>query len=659
MFYGFTNPVNIVASGSGSTGWFTVDVSSYVPAGATGVALYAVDTIGGYAASARPTGSSFNVAYRIGISGKSYLYAKLNANSQFDFYRNNTSIAVYLVGYFYENDNFLSNLVNKTPSTSESWQTVTCSEVPDGTKAVVFLYINSYYSDLAGGIRPVGSTIGTQYMAAYYGNFVVVTLNSSKQVEIYTQNSTYLKFYLGGYLKDGTFYSTPENYNKAPSTIGSWQNVTISEMDSGGAAFLHMYGGSISYGLRRPGSSDTNTSNFNAQGSYNTGVCGTDTSKVVQIYRESTSFLNMYLMGWTQSLPVTPQNLSATSVSDSQINLAWDVIAAEYSSVEVHEGTLETNTSLLQTLSSGATSYSRTGLSERVARFYKVRGVNEYGNGPFSSVVLGKTKALLKIQDAQGGPGVIDANNQPISGAKVFVKDAFTQELLAVLTTDASGKAQTAIASWPRMLVIDFDPGRSNKTITVFSDNFTSLSSNWVKLGGGGTASIVSDANASDGYALEASGYVWYEHSQNIAVDPNALYRIRAKIRQVQDPTSGGKNIYVGVSGVASDGTTRVTVHGQNSWANQHYFAAFADTLAVGSTYTEFVGYFWGFGTPAGGKKPSRTAPGLLYPQIAYIRPVFVLNYDGGNGIARIDYVIIEKVSSDEAKTTSKNHIIL
>jgi hypothetical protein len=640
----------------GSTGWVTRDVSSYVPVGATGVALYAVNsnTTGASPAGARPTGSSFNVDYWVASAGKSYLYAKLNANRQFDFYRNEAYISAYLVGYFYDNDDFLSSPVDKTPSTAGSWQTVTCSEVPDGTKAVIFFHKNySVGSSYSWGIRPVGSTLGTKTITPNFGNFTVITLNTSKQVEIYCGNTTDIRFHLVGYIKDGTFYSTPESYNKAPSTTGSWQDVTISEMDSGGAVFLHPEGGS-SYGLRKPGSSDTNT---HSTGSYNTGVCGTDTSKVVQIYRGSTS-LNIYLMGWTRSVPTKPQNLSATTVSESQIDLSWNAPIADYNGVEVHEGTLETNTSLLATLSRGATSYSRTGLSERVARFYKVTGVNEYGRN-FSSGVLGKTKALLKIQDAQGGPGVIDANNQPISGAKVFVKDAFTQELLAVLTTDASGKAQTAIAGWPRMLTIDFDPGRSNKMIAVFSDNFTSLSSNWVQLLGGGTASIVSDANASDGYALEASGYVWYEHSQNIAVDTNQLYRIRAKIRQVQDPSSGGKNIYVGVCGVASDGTTRINTVGVNNTGGQHYFAADGDTLAVGATYTEFVGYFWGFGTPAGGKKPNRTNPGFLYPNIAYIRPMFVLNHNNGNGIARIDYVIIEKVSSDEAKTTSKNHIIL
>jgi hypothetical protein len=325
---------------------------------------------------------------------------------------------------------------------------------------------------------------------------------------------------------------------------------------------------------------------------------------------------------------------------------------------EIYEGDVETNMSLLTTTSAGVTSYTRTGLGQRVAKVYKTRWKwGSYTGSSYSSVISGKTYSRLSIQDAQGGAGVKDASGNPIAGAKVFIKDALSGTLLGVVTTDSSGKA-TFDAFWPYALSVDFEPQRDNTFQQVFADNFTSLSGNWVKLTGTGSASVVSDANASDGYALEANGYVYYEHNQNIQLDREAIYRIRAKVRQVSDPTTGGKAIYVGVTGVASDGTTRININGANAYTSQHYFAADGDTLSVGSTYTEFVGYFWYGGKPAGGKKPNRNDPGLLYPNIAYIRPVFVLN-SNGNGVARIDYVIIEKVSSNETTVTSKNHVIL
>jgi hypothetical protein len=353
--------------------------------------------------------------------------------------------------------------------------------------------------------------------------------------------------------------------------------------------------------------------------------------------------------------------LSQSAVTISSITLAWSFVRESVQDIqtEIYEGNVETNMSLLTTTSAGATSYTRSGLGQRVAKVYKTRWKwGSYTSSSYSSIIVGKTLSRLSIQDAQGGAGVKDASGNPIAGAKVFIKDALSGTLLGVATTDSSGKA-TFDADWPRMLSVDFEPGRDNAFTQVFADNFTTLSANWVKLTGTGSASVVSDANASDGYALEANGYVWYEHNQNIQLDREALYRIRAKIRQVSDPSSGGKAIYVGITGVASDGTTRISSIGANSYSNQHYFAASADMLSVSSTYTEFVGYFWYGGKPAGAKSPNRTNPGLLYPSIAYIRPLFILNYPNGNGVARIDYVIIEKVSSNEATVTSKHHIIL
>jgi hypothetical protein len=225
-------------------------------------------------------------------------------------------------------------------------------------------------------------------------------------------------------------------------------------------------------------------------------------------------------------------SLSQSAATISSITLAWSFAYEGVQDIrtEIYEGNVETNMSLLTTTSIGVTSYTRTGLDQRVAKFYKTRWKwGSYTGSSYSPVVLGQTYSRLYIQDPQGGAGVADNSDNPIVGAKVFIKDAFSGALLGVVTTDSSGKA-TFDAFWPYALSVDFEPQRDNAFPQVFADNFTSLSGNWVKLEGSGSVSVVSDANASDGYALEASGYVYYEHNQNIQLDPEALYRIRAKI---------------------------------------------------------------------------------------------------------------------------------
>jgi hypothetical protein len=237
-------------------------------------------------------------------------------------------------------------------------------------------------------------------------------------------------------------------------------------------------------------------------------------------------------------------SLWQSAATVSSITLAWNLVREGIQDIqtEIYEGDVETNMSLLTTTSAGATSYTRSGLGQRVAKFYKTRWKwGSYTSSSYSSVIVGKTYSRLSIEDAQGGAGVRDPSNNLVAGAKVFIKDALSGTLLGVVTTDSSGKATFDTIAWPKMLSVDFEPQRDNVFTQVFADNFTTLSSNWVKLEGSGSASVVSDANASDGYALEANGYVYYEHNQNIQLDPEAIYRIRAKIRQVSDPTTGGK----------------------------------------------------------------------------------------------------------------------
>src|SRR3989344_3877921 len=158
----------------------------------------------------------------------------------------------------------------------------------------------------------------------------------------------------------------------------------------------------------------------------------------------------------------------------------------------------------------------------------------------------------------------------------------------------------------------------------------------WYKNIGSGTVLLGAD---SEGDYLNANQFVWYEWQENIPFDSNALYKISCKIRQIQNPSS----VYCGIAGIASDKTTYLNESGDNTYTSQHYFAADGIALVAGAGYDIFTGYFKGHGTPAGGRKPSSGDPGKMYPGAVYIRPIFLLNYDG-NGIADVDFEILEIV---------------
>lgn len=664
----FANPVSISIPSYNS--WFTYTApldesgASGVPSYANGIIIRVENTSASadYNVGARPV-TSADDNFKVGIfrGAKQHLLTSIDANRQCSLFAENTYITLSLLGYFYGDDLVIYDSFTMNSFGATGWQTL-ASGCPSSAKAAIvkLMVTNTNFTEA----RPRGSTMADPASAKFAntGSVVIVPLDANKDLEVYVGNTIYVRAGVMGYLKQGTWYTDPENRNKAPTTTGSWQTQSISEMTTGGAPVFYVRNQSIydyAYGLRKPGSSDTNTRNLPRYAHCTFAMVNTNAASPPQteLYIENTA-IQMLLMGWFSGVPQSVSTLAAIGASISQIDLSWTRIPEDFSGVDVYAGDTESSMSLLIQKASGSTSHSHTGLSERIAKFYKVRGVNEYGNGEWSNVALGKTKSRLSIQDAQGGAGVKDASGNPISGADVFVKDQFSEQLISVLTTDASGKASLDIPDWPRAVSVDFEPGRSNAYTAIFTDNFTSLSSNWVKKTGSGTASVVSDAQASDGYALQASGFVWYEHNQNIPVDPLKLYRIRARVRQTQDPTSGGKGIYIGVSGIASDGTTYININGANDYSSQHYFAAAGDTLTVDG-YTEFVGYFWYCGKPAGQKSPNRESPGYLYPNVAYIRPLFALNYQDGNGVARLDYIIIEEVSSSEATVQSKHHIIV
>ena len=94
-------------------------------------------------------------------------------------------------------------------------------------------------------------------------------------------------------------------------------------------------------------------------------------------------------------IPEAPTGLTATAVSTSQINLAWNAVegAAEY--------TIERSTSpnaaftKIGCTTAGVTTFANTGLTASTAYFYRVYATNSAGNSTYSNVANATTQAPL------------------------------------------------------------------------------------------------------------------------------------------------------------------------------------------------------------------------------------------------------------------------
>jgi len=176
-----------------------------------------------------------------------------------------------------------------------------------------------------------------------------------------------------------------------------------------------------------------------------------------------------------------------------------------------------------------------------------------------------------------------------------------------------------------------------------YSD-FSSIG-DWIDTGNSRvTPTIVDSPEATNGKAMQfAGGEGWYYKNVLIPYDPNKLYCVSGRVRQVVDDASS--YCYIGVEGVASDGTTMININGANSHSSQHYIAASHQLLTVANGWVTFRGYFTGHSTSAGGQHNDPNSPAAMYDGVAYIRPLIILNYNDGVGTAEVDYIEVREIA--------------
>lgn len=139
----------------------------------------------------------------------------------------------------------------------------------------------------------------------------------------------------------------------------------------------------------------------------------------------------------------------------------------------------------------------------------------------------------------------------------------------------------------------------------------------------------------------------WRNYVDNLVVEDGALYEC---VFDIQAAAGTPGFFWAGVTGLAANGNTLVNVNGDNYNANQHYFAAAAQTTPVSRTLVR--GYFRGRGTPAGTPHNSPIDPGLLHPKVVRVAPMMVLNGGGSGatgaaGTTAVRYVGLRKVDTE------------
>lgn len=171
-------------------------------------------------------------------------------------------------------------------------------------------------------------------------------------------------------------------------------------------------------------------------------------------------------------VPAAPTDLTATAISASRIDLTWTDNATDETGYEMHRSTVSgftpSSSTLVQTLATGAQTWSDQTVAASTTYYYRVLAVNDFGPSDPSNQATATTPAAPTSADYTNQPGttpttVIDADFSSLTSGGV--SETTTNHLSVV--SDA-----TAPKSPPDVLQITYPTGfhEGSAPSTIYTD---------------------------------------------------------------------------------------------------------------------------------------------------------------------------------------------
>ena len=231
-FFWFTNAFDISLIITGS--WQDIDLSDYVPKGASGAIVELVHTGSSVAYSGVVRGKEDTRDYMSNANFEEieqethrWQIVKIDSNLLIQGYIENTEIDFNLRGYTSGSDpTYFKVPPAITPTTAGSWTAVDVSAlVEDDTDGVILLVDSQRGPSSDYAVREVGSSFNTtnRGMEGYGNTMYLVGIDANDQFEVYIQ-TTEITVFLVGQTKGSVVYYTDDIVVGDPST-GSWQEV--------------------------------------------------------------------------------------------------------------------------------------------------------------------------------------------------------------------------------------------------------------------------------------------------------------------------------------------------------------------------------------------------------------------------------------------------
>lgn len=252
----FISPVEVTPGTAGA--WTDVDVSAYVPAGATGVILQFDIDDGVLAQNVgfRQNGSTDNRINTLAANCMFWCAVGVDSSRMFEGYVSNTGfVSIYLHGYFTADAAFFTNAPDKSLGITGAWTDISIAS-DTGADTAVGAILEVLSASISWGVRKNGSTDNRiSYYSANH-SAAVIGVDGTEIFEGQIGNVS-CDFFLLGYIKGGASFET-NGIDRSLTTPGTWQNLPVLASGAVGAIYEVIQSDSTAeYGFRQDGNTSS------------------------------------------------------------------------------------------------------------------------------------------------------------------------------------------------------------------------------------------------------------------------------------------------------------------------------------------------------------------------------------------------------------------
>lgn len=299
-FYPLAEPVLLTGLINEQSSFQDMDISQYVPAGATGAILH-IDYARGSGSSPfalRKKGSTDDrSAYTIGYNTHGWAMVGLDEARTFQIWLyESDDVDVYLVGYTATGVVFFDNAYDKSLTVTGSWQTIDLSAECPGAIGIIIEVVHDGAANFF-GLRKNGST-DEHYSWSFYARrraYAVIGCDAAQLIQGKIDGLT-IDFYIIGYITEGAVFKTNSD-DESPVTRAEWVETDLStDAPKAIMAFFEMWDGGGESGLRKHGSSEDIHKPGLAPHYF--GIVAVDSGQKCDIYERTGGEQYAYLMGY-------------------------------------------------------------------------------------------------------------------------------------------------------------------------------------------------------------------------------------------------------------------------------------------------------------------------------------------------------------------------